>query len=449
MTSAEASAAEAGAAEAGAAEAGAAEAGAAEAGAVEAGAVEAGAVEAGAVRAGASAEAGPGAGDLRLLRETLHAALGELSPPEEVRRQMTTEPGWEAALWRRLCRELGLAGLAVPEAYGGSGFGPAELGVAFEQAGSFLLCAPLLSTAGLAIPLLLALGDEHACRRYLPGLCDGALTATVAVTDGQNGQVHAVEHHGQWLLHGTAGHVVDGASADLILVPAAIGTSTGPTAGTSTSVTAGARAGLGVFAVGAGSPGLAVTPLVTLDLTRKQARLAFDGTAATRVGPPDATQPARRALDVARALLAAEQAGGAARCLEMTVRHASTRIQFGRPIGSFQAVKQKAADMLIRVESARSAAAAATQAAALALGADPSAALPDLPELPVAAAVAQAYCSEAYVAVAADTIQLHGGIGFTWEHDAHLYFKRAWTSAELLGRPAEHYETIARHLAAP
>jgi acyl-CoA dehydrogenase len=467
MTSAEASAAEAGAAEAGAAEAGAAEAGAAEAGAVEAGAVEAGAVEAGAVRAGASAEAGPGAGDLRLLRETLHAALGELSPPEEVRRQMTTEPGWEAALWRRLCRELGLAGLAVPEAYGGSGFGPAELGVAFEQAGSFLLCAPLLSTAGLAIPLLLALGDEHACRRYLPGLCDGALTATVAVTDGQNGQVHAVEHHGQWLLHGTAGHVVDGASADLILVPAAIGTSTGPTVGTSTgptagastgatagastSVTVGARAGagLGVFAVAAGSPGLAVTPLVTLDLTRKQARLAFDGTAATRVGPPDATRPARRALDVARALLAAEQAGGAARCLEMTVRHASTRIQFGRPIGSFQAVKQKAADMLIRVESARSAAAAATQAAALALGADPSAALPDLPELPVAAAVAQAYCSEAYVAVAADTIQLHGGIGFTWEHDAHLYFKRAWTSAELLGRPAEHYETIARHLAAP
>jgi acyl-CoA dehydrogenase len=205
-----------------------------------------------------------------------------------------------------------------------------------------------------------------------------------------------------------------------------------------------------VFAVAAGSPGLAVTPLVTLDLTRKQARLAFDGTAATRVGPPDATQPARRALDVARALLAAEQAGGAARCLEMTVRHASTRIQFGRPIGSFQAVKQKAADMLIRVESARSAAAAATQAAALVLGADPSAAaLPDLPELPVAAAVAQAYCSEAYVAVAADTIQLHGGIGFTWEHDAHLYFKRAWTSAELLGRPAEHYETIARHLAAP
>jgi acyl-CoA dehydrogenase len=384
-----------------------------------------------------------GAGDLRLLRETLHAALGELSPPEEVRRQMTTEPGWEAALWRRLCRELGLAGLAVPEAYGGSGFGPAELGVAFEQAGSFLLCAPLLSTAGLAIPLLLALGDEHACRRYLPGLCDGALTATVAVTDGQNGQVHAVEHQGQWLLHGTAGHVVDGASADLILVPAAIGASTGPTAGASTG------AGLGVFAVAAGSPGLAVTPLVTLDLTRKQARLAFDGTAATRVGPPDATQPARRALDVARALLAAEQAGGAARCLEMTVRHASTRIQFGRPIGSFQAVKQKAADMLIRVESARSAAAAATQAAALALGADPSAALPDLPELPVAAAVAQAYCSEAYVAVAADTIQLHGGIGFTWEHDAHLYFKRAWTSAELLGRPAEHYETIARHLAAP
>jgi len=387
------------------------------------------------------AEAGPaagtpGAGDLRLLRETLHAALGELSPPEEVRRQMATEHGWEAALWRRLCRELGLAGLAVPEAYGGGGFTPAELGVAFSEAGWFLLCAPLLSTAGLAIPLLLALGDEQACRRYLPSLCDGSFTATVAVTGAQYGQVHAVEHQGQWLLHGTAAHVLDGASADLILVPAVIGSTAG--------------AGLGVFSVAVGSPGLAVTPLVTLDLTRKQARMTFDGVPAARAGPPDAAPPVQRALDIARALLAAEQAGGAARCLEMTVRHATTRIQFGRPIGSFQAVKQKAADMLIRVESARSAAAAATQAAALALGADRSAAsLPDLPELPVAAAVAQAYCSDAYVAVAADTIQLHGGIGFTWEHDAHLYFKRAWTSAELLGRPAEHYETIARHLAAP
>jgi alkylation response protein AidB-like acyl-CoA dehydrogenase len=392
---------------------------------------------AGAAPAGADAAAGgpggpgaPGAGDLRLLRETLHAALGELSPPEEVRRQMATGRGWDADLWRRLCREIGLAGLAVPEAYGGGGFTPAELGVAFSEAGWFLLCAPLLSTVGLAIPLLLALADEQASRRYLPGLCDGSLTATVA--SGPSLPVHAVEHQGQWLLHGTAGHVLDGASADLILVPATSG------------------AGLGVFAVAAGSPGLAVTPLVTLDLTRKQARLAFDGVPATRTGPPDAAPPVRHALDVARALLAAEQAGGAARCLEMTVRHATTRIQFGRPIGSFQAVKQKAADMLIRVESARSAAAAATQAAAVALGADRSVAgLPGLPELPVAAAVAQAYCSDAYVAVAADTIQLHGGIGFTWEHDAHLYFKRAWTSAELLGRPAEHYETIARHLAAP
>jgi alkylation response protein AidB-like acyl-CoA dehydrogenase len=398
---------------------------------------------------GAAAGA-PGAGDLRLLRETLHAALGELSPPEEVRSRMTTERGWDAAVWRRLCRELGLAGLAVPEAYGGGGFTLAELGVAFSEAGWFLLCAPLLSTAGLAIPLLLALGDEQASRRYLPGLCDGSLTATVAVTGGQYGQVHAVEHQGRWLLHGIAGHVLDGASADLILIPAVISTSTGNGAGASAGTGAGVGAGLGVFAVAAGSPGLAVTPLVTLDLTRKQARLAFDGVPATRAGPLDAAPPLQRALDVARALLAAEQAGGAARCLEMTVRHATTRIQFGRPIGSFQAVKQKAADMLIRVESARSAAAAATQAAALALGADRSAAgLPGLPELPVAAAVAQAYCSDAYVAVAADTIQLHGGIGFTWEHDAHLYFKRAWTNAELLGRPAEHYETIARHLAEP
>jgi acyl-CoA dehydrogenase len=160
---------------------------------------------------------------------------------------------------------------------------------------------------------------------------------------------------------------------------------------------------------------------------------------ATRIGDGDATQAIRRAFDVARALLSAEQAGGAARCLEMTVQYAKTRIQFGRPIGSFQAVKQKVADMLIRVESARSAAATAAQAAATDSG----------PDLAVVAAVAKAYCSEAYLAVAADTIQLHGGIGFTWEHDAHLYYKRAWTSAEMLGRPADHIENLARHLTNP
>jgi acyl-CoA dehydrogenase len=143
-------------------------------------------------------------------------------------------------------------------------------------------------------------------------------------------------------------------------------------------------------------------------------------------------------------MLACEQAGGADRCLELTVEHARSRIQFGRPIGSFQAVKQHAADMLIKVESARSAAGAAARAAADRDGADPD----GDEDLAVVAAVAKAYCSEAYVAVAGETIQLHGGIGFTWEHDAHLYFKRAWASAELLGKPAELLDRVGAHLAA-
>jgi len=382
------------------------------------------------------ADRGQSVDELALFRETLRDALTALSPSAEVRRLMATESGWDRHTWRRLCGELGLAGLAVPEAYGGSGFSAVELGVAFEEAGRTLLCAPLLSVAGLAVPLLLALADEAACKTYLPGLCDGSLTATVATADaagrslaGGGELVRAEPARGQVLLSGTADFVVDGATADLIFVPAATAT------------------GLGVYAVRADAPGLVVTPLVTLDPTRKQARLTFGDVTGTPVGPPDARRAVRQALDVANALLAAEQAGVAARCLEFAVEHARTRVQFGRPIGSFQAVKQKTADMLIRVESARSAAMAATEAAARLTGAGKLlATLTDLPGLAVTAAAARAYCSPACVAVAADTIQLHGGLGFTWEHDAHLYFKRAWTSAELLGGPEEQIEAVARHL---
>ncbi|MDN3357564.1 acyl-CoA dehydrogenase family protein [Actinomadura sp. DC4] len=368
--------------------------------------------------------------ELGLLRRSVREALEDLSPPSEVRRRMETERGWDGPAWRRLCGELGLAGLAIPEAYGGGGFTPVELGVVFEEAGRSLLCAPLLATAGLAAPLLLALEDEPARRRLLPGLCDGSLVATVVTADATGrglpggALVRAAEDRGAWALHGTCDFVVDGASADVVLVPALAGDT------------------LGVFAVEAGAPGLTARALVTLDPTRRQARLEFAGAPASRIGPPDASAALARALDVARALLAGEQAGGAGRCLDTTVEYARSRVQFGRPVGSFQAVKQKTADMLIKVESARSAAGAAAQAAA-----EPAArVIADLPGLAVVAAIAQAYCSEAYVAVAAETIQLHGGIGFTWEHDAHLHFKRAWTSAELLGGPDEHIESLARHL---
>ncbi|HEV3358655.1 MAG TPA: acyl-CoA dehydrogenase family protein [Pseudonocardiaceae bacterium] len=341
--------------------------------------------------------------DLALLRETVRAAFDDLSPMPEVRRLMDTGSGWDRAVWTRLCREIGIAGLAVPESYGGTGGSAVELGIVFEEAGRSLLAAPLFATVGLAVPLLLALDDADALG-YLPEICAGSVVATVATGD--------VAVSGDRLT-GEAGYVIDGASADLVLV---------------------AANGHAVFAVDGAAPGLRRTPLVTLDPTRKQARLTFEDVPAQRIGAANAEPAIRHALDVARALLANEQAGGAARCLAATVDYAKSRVQFGRPIGSFQAVKQHAADLLIQVESARSAAITAAQAVA---------GWADAPDLPVAAAVAQAYCSEAFVRVAADMIQLHGGIGFTWEHDAHLYFKRAWTSRELLGRPEDHLEALA------
>lgn len=335
---------------------------------------------------------------------------------------MDTERGWDERTWRRMCVELGLAGLAAPEEYGGGSGSAVELGVVFEEAGRSLVTAPLLATAALAVPLLLAIDDPVANADYLPGICDGSTVATVVTSDSKDAWVpdglgvQAREAGGSALLNGEAPFVVDGAYADLVLVPARTAD------------------GVGVFVVDKNADGFRANSLVTLDQTRKQAALSFSETPARRIGAPDSAAAVRRAMNVARALLANEQVGAAARCLELTVEYAKTRVQFGRPIGSFQAIKQKLADMLILVESARSAAVAAAGAAA---------GVPDAPDLEVAAAVAQSYCSEAFVTVASEMIQLHGGIGFTWEHDAHLYFKRAWTSREFLGRPEEHLDTLA------
>jgi acyl-CoA dehydrogenase len=361
--------------------------------------------------------------DSDLLRDAVRAALAQLSSAADVRRAMATARGFEDPVWRRLSRELGLPGLTLPEKLGGSGFTEAELAIAFEEAGASLLCAPLFATAGLAVPLLTALGDEAALARYAPAIADGELTATVALAEDAGRwrtdavRCQAAETHEGWVLDGVKNYVVDGASAGLILVIARAGEE------------------LGVFAVQGDAPGLEREPLVTLDQTRKQVRLVFTATPARRAGAADAASAIARATAVSRALLAAEQAGGAQRCLDMTVDYAKTRIQFGRPIGSFQAVKQRLAEMLVQVESARSAAVAATTAAATGDA-----------ELEHVAAVAALTCGAVGTWVTAQTIQLHGGIGFTWEHDAHLYFKRARASALLLGTPGELTDEIARQL---
>jgi acyl-CoA dehydrogenase len=371
-----------------------------------------------------------------LLRSTLREAFSDLSGSPEVRAAMVTTPGYDAAVWQRLAGELGLPGLAVAEEYGGAGFGVGELAVAFEEAGASLLCSPLFATAGLALPLMQAIGDTDALERYAPGLVSGELTATVALAEEDGHWLPsavacgAIETADGWVLNGVKNYVVDGASTGLLLVVALVDAPVDARFEGS-----GEGSELGVFAVLAEAPGLTRTPLVTLDQTRRLARVVLDKTPAVRIGAGDAGAALAHATAVSRSLLAAEQVGGAQRCLDMTVEYAQTRMQFGRAIGSFQAIKQKLAECLIYVESARSAAYAAADAAA---SGDP--------EFEHIAAIAALTCSEAYRAVSAQTIQLHGGIGFTWEHDAHLYFKRARSSALLLGTSGELVDAIGEEL---
>jgi alkylation response protein AidB-like acyl-CoA dehydrogenase len=336
---------------------------------------------------------------------------------------METTDGFDQAVWDQMANQLGLQSLAIPEAYGGAGFSFVELTVVFEEMGAALLCAPYFSTVGLAANALLSSGDESAKKDLLPGIAEGTTRATFALTeDSGHWDVESVALSAsggpEWTLSGHKMYVIDGHTSDLIIVVARTG------------------GGVSLFAVDGSAPGLVRTPLATMDQTRKQARLEFSSTPARLIGEEGGAAPAvRRTLDLAAVALAAEQVGGAQRCLDMAVDYAKTRIQFGRPIGSFQAIKHKCADMLLEVESAKSAAYYAGWAAA-----------EDSDELPVVASLAKSYCSEAYFHAASENIQIHGGIGFTWEHDAHLYFKRAKSSELLLGDPSYHRELLAQRI---
>jgi alkylation response protein AidB-like acyl-CoA dehydrogenase len=341
------------------------------------------------------------------LRRVVRAFLVRHSAEEDVRRLMATLDGFDAAQWRRMGGELGLQGLAIPERYGGAGYGYEELGVVFEEFGRALVCAPYFATVALAAEVLLRMGDESAAKDYLPGIAAGETVATLAMTD----QTTQARYSDGWFLTGEKTFVPDGCAANLILVVA----------------------DAGLFAVDASAPGLHRKALPTIDQTRKQAWLRFDDVPARLVGEPGSAGPVvDRALDSAAVLLAAEQVGGAARALELATDYAKIRVQYGRPIGSFQAVKHRLADMLVDVECARSAAQDGLRALT-----------EDAPDLAVAAATAKAFCSDAYTRVSAGAIQVHGGIGFTWEHPAHLYFKRAKSSEILLGSPAWHRHRLA------
>ncbi|HEY1279037.1 MAG TPA: acyl-CoA dehydrogenase family protein [Acidimicrobiales bacterium] len=358
------------------------------------------------------------------LRKTVRSFLDQKSPETEVRRLMETDEGYDPAVWKQMGEQLGLQGLIVPEEFGGSGYSYVELGVVLEEMGRSLLCAPYFSTVVLAGNTLLHSGDDAAKKDYLPGIASGETIATLAFTepsgkwDEAGITMEATRDGDGWVLNGTKSFVVDGATAGLILVAARTGK------------------GVSLFAVDGDAAGLTRTSLSTMDQTRKQAKLEFSGTPARLIGTEgEGWKTLSTVLDLAAVALAAEQVGGAQKVLDMSVEYAKVRIQFGRPIGSFQAIKHKCADMLLEVESAKSAAYYGMWCASE---------MND--ELPSVASLAKAYCSEAYFHSAAENIQIHGGIGFTWEHPAHLYFKRAKSSELLFGDPTYHRELLAQRI---
>ena len=357
--------------------------------------------------------------------DALRAAARELlqrhAPEPAVRDTMQTEDGYDPALWRRMAEEIGLQGLIVPEGLGGSGADFIDLGVVMEELGRALYCGPFLSSAVLAATALTAAGDETAARTYLPALCAGSLLATVADDRLLGGRglprPAATPDAGTVRISGRAGFVLDGHIADIIVVSARHGDETG------------------LYLVDTRAAGITATPLPTMDLTRKIAAVEFRDPPAQRLGEPgNAHCVLTRVGDLAAIALAAEQAGSAQQVLDITVEYARTRTQFGRTIGSFQAVKHRCADMSVDVESARSAAYNGIWTAA---------SEPDDTQLGIAASIAHCYCSEAFTRAAATCIQVHGGIGFTWEHSAHLYYRRAKSAELLFGHPAQHRRRLA------
>ncbi|WP_339129973.1 acyl-CoA dehydrogenase family protein [Streptomyces sp. f51] len=370
------------------------------------------------------------------IRRTLREVLVKRCGPQELRAAELTPAGYDPALWEALALHLGLPALALPETYGGVGCSLTELALACEESGRALAPSPLLSTAVLAAPLILALGTEAQRAALLPSLASGALTAALAVPGtglatavglagdnrgdwaggGRAGGVQARRADGAWRLYGQAAQVLDGHSAGLLLVAAHTGGF--------------ARSRTLLFLVRDDAEGLVRARQTALDPTRPQARLELREVEAELLGDDRADVPAALAAvgDGAAAVLAVEAVGAADRALERTVEYVGRREQFGRAIGSFQAVKHRLADVYVAVQSARSAAYYAAWSAGT--GGERVGGL----------ALAQAL--EALRTAASEGVQLHGGIGFTWEHEAHLYFKRA-SGDELLFGPAHRLRAHA------
>lgn len=349
--------------------------------------------------------------DQRMIRDAAASFLADASSPEAVRAAVASDRAFDEALWRGL-GEMGWCGTAIPESDGGMGLGPQELVLIFEQLGRRLACAPFLGSIGFAASLLVEAGSRDARREYLGPLAQGALRAAASFdTDS----LKARKVKGGWQLSGHVPAIADGAAAQLFLL-----------AGTG-----------GVFAVPAGAKGLRVHAPQTWDETRRGAALDLKNVLAQRVDDPARKHGRVRAEALARLYLAAEQLGGAQECLDLTLRYLSERRQFGRAIASFQAVKHRCALMMVKVEGLRS---AVYGAAAVAAGK----AAPDAVAMECAGA--RALAGDTFFHCAAEAIQLHGGVGFTWEFEPQLYFKRAQATSHLLGTASTLREQIAQEL---
>jgi len=360
-------------------------------------------------------------------RMVLRRYFAEASPPAKVRRAMETEAGWDAASWRAMNEQLGLCGVAVPEAYGGQGFGFVELGIVLEEMGRALFCAPYFASAVLAANAILNTATETQKKVLLPGIASGETIATLVwVESGGDWSPSATDTIAapsgpRFTLSGTKHFVLDGASADTFLVLARAKGTKGDT-------------GLSLFLVRSNAQGVTRQPVKTLDPTRKLARIHFENAQADLIGEEGAAAAATvKTLQQAAIALANEMVGGAERLRESALEFAKMRVQFGRPIALFQSMKHKQAEMLLDVELAKS---AAYYAAAAAAEGDP--------DLPALASLAKASASEAYLQTAIHTIQIHGGIGFTWDNDTHLWFKRAKSSEAFLGDASLHREQMMR-----
>jgi alkylation response protein AidB-like acyl-CoA dehydrogenase len=364
-------------------------------------------------------------------RTVLRRFFEEMSPTSEVRRLMETEAGFEPAQWQRISQELGLTGIHIPEAYGGQGFSFVELAIVFEEMGRRLACAPYFSSIGLASNAILNTATEDQKRALLPGIATGDTHAALAFTENsgrwESGGIEmtATEEDGGYKLNGAKSFVVDGATADLLIVAARKPGSQGD-------------GSLSLFTVDANAEGLTRLPLNVMDPTRKQARLTFNDVTGQLLGVEGgAAEPLRQTMLQAAVCLTNEMAGGAEALRESALDYAMMRVQFGRQIASFQTMKHKQADMLLDVELAKSAAYQAAQAAA-----------ENTPDFAATAHLAKATMSDAYMQTAIHTTQIHGGIGFTWDNDTHLWFKRAKSSEVMLGTATWHREQMLSHWAA-